>query len=41
VTYQTVDWSLADDPDTARTVAAALRRWPAVAPNLRWSKQSQ
>ena len=41
VTYQTVDWSLPDDPDTARTVAAALRRWPAAAPNLKASKQSQ
>lgn len=34
VTYQTVDWSLATDDETANQVAAALRAWPAAAPNL-------
>ena len=34
VTYQTVDWSLTGDDETARAVSAALRRWPAAAPNL-------
>lgn len=35
VTYQTVDWSLSNDADAARTVAEALRGWEAAAPNLK------